>query len=73
MSKIINLNLMRRGNTTKWEWIARRLVVLATYGYNMNFEPYIDDPDFMSDDFLKEYYGSALPEYMQEELDKIKM
>jgi hypothetical protein len=71
MGKLININL-RRGKSTHWEFIARRLLVLASYGWHMDYLiDHVDEPDFLTNEWLQRYYGNSLPDYMKEELDKI--
>lgn len=62
-----------RGNTTKWEWIARRMAILAKHEIAMcDFIDHIDDPDFLSNKFLRKYYRRPFSDKIQKELDKIK-
>jgi hypothetical protein len=43
-----------------WEWIARRLLVLGEYGYGTDHLKYrVDDPGFLTDEWLKDWYCGA--------------
>jgi hypothetical protein len=57
---------------TRWEWIARRLMVLGDYGIRTEFfNKYIDKPDFLTNDWIDWYFGQPLEGYVVEELNKI--
>jgi hypothetical protein len=42
----------------KWEKIARKLIVFSQWGYSVEyFDQYLDEPDFLTEDWVKTYYG----------------
>ena len=57
---------------SRWEWIARSLLVLASYGYDMQFfDKYLDDPEFLTLKWLYSHYGEEVPEYVKTELQQV--
>jgi hypothetical protein len=43
----------------------RRLLVLAEYGYGMEFyAKYVDDPDWLTVEWLDRFYGEPQPDYV---------
>jgi hypothetical protein len=42
----------------RWEIIARKMGVMASWGYGMEyFNEHFDDPDFLSEKWLLNWYG----------------
>lgn len=55
-----------------WEWIARRLLVLGSFGYETSYdEKYLAEPDFLTDDWLADYYGEPTEDYVLKELHEV--
>jgi len=49
----------------------RRLLVLAEYGYGMEFyAKYVDDPDWLTIEWLDRFYGEPQPDYVIAALKK---
>lgn len=57
----------------RYEMLLRKTYVLASYGYSMDyFGNYIDDPDFLSVEWLESYFGGEpVEDYVKKELDAI--
>jgi hypothetical protein len=54
-----------------WEWITKRLLVLATYGFVMeHYDKYLADPNFLTNEWLEDYHGYPLEDYLKRELAK---
>lgn len=59
-----------------YERMFRRLLVLNKYGYvieNTDLELDNSEHEFLSDEWLTEWYGSEQPGYVQDELDAVDL
>lgn len=61
----------------KWEIIARKMAILASWGYDMQFfEKYFDDmpSDFLTTEWLIKYYGKGgIDKATADEIDAIDL
>lgn len=57
-----------------WEIVTRKLLVLGEWGYPMDyFYKYVNDEDFLSEEFFEKYYGQPLDRGVMYELNAIDL
>lgn len=60
----------------KWELIVRKMCVLASYGFDMQFFiKYLDEmpENFLNEEWLTNYYGTELEGYVLDELNAVEL
>lgn len=69
IAKTVELRSRERRSLEAREQL-RRVLVLASYAYNMeHFDKYAHEPGFLSVEWLESYYSAPLPDYVVLELD----